>query len=126
MISEYYTIRVDERGILGSWSFSSMPFLIKRFYWITLINSHPRGFHAHRNLQQILFVQDGQIELKLISKSSEKILLMRQGDFVHVEPLVWREIRCVSQNAVVGCLASEEYDEYDYIRNFQEFVELIR
>ncbi len=103
----------------------NIPFTIKRVYWTYFTPNHvERGNHAHKKLQQVIFAVAGIIDFKLVDQnenvyeftldSPEKALFIPQG--------YWREIR-FSHSAVLLCLASEVYDESDYIRDYQEFLE---
>jgi hypothetical protein len=114
----------DKRGTLGSVEFTDLTFTPKRFYWISMTQNEIRGKHAHRNLEQFIFIQEGIVEFKTISGGSEKSEIFNQGQHLYLGPSVWREFRCLSKFAVLGCLASESFLESDYIRDFNEYLEL--
>ncbi|MFQ3181094.1 MAG: hypothetical protein ACI9Z4_000685 [Polaribacter sp.] len=104
----------------------NIPFEIKRVYWTYYTpNEVNRGFHAHRNLAQVITAVSGVIELKLENKENEtfNFILDSPSIGLYIPKLHWREIS-FSHNAVLMCLASESYNECDYIRNYQEFLDI--
>lgn len=104
----------------------NLPFEIKRVYWTYFTPNHvERGNHAHKKLQQIIVAVSGVIDFNLIDtkKNEFKFVLDSPEKALFIPEGYWREIR-FSHNAVLLCLASEEYDETDYIRDYDEFLEL--
>lgn len=102
----------------------NIPFDIKRVYWTYFTPNHVyRGSHAHKNLQQVIIAVSGIIEITLIDKNSNKntYILDMPNRGLFIPKNYWREIK-FSHNAVLLCLASEKYDEKDYIRNYSEFI----
>jgi WxcM-like, C-terminal len=102
---------------------SKIPFEIKRTYWTYHTPADvERGNHAHKALQQVIVAVAGVIELDLESKDGTHFLFTlnapHQG--VYIPHSYWRTIR-FHQNAVLLCLASIEYSENDYIRNYEDF-----
>ena len=118
----------DERGKLISLeSNRSVPFEIKRVYWIydTLPNEE-RGFHAHKNMEQIIVAMDGACEFVLDDgKSRESVWLNRPDLGLYIGKNMWREMRNFSYGCKLMVLASEYYDEKEYIRNYDEFLKEI-
>ena len=114
----------DERGKLISLEGGkSVPFEIKRVYWIfdTLPDSD-RGFHAHKSLEQIIVAMDGACEFVLDDGvSREKVLLNRPDVGLYIGKNMWREMRHFSYGCKLMVLASEYYDEGEYIREYAEF-----
>ena len=115
----------DERGSLVALEAEkSVPFMIKRVYYIFGTKAGvSRGFHAHRKLQQVaicitgscrMILDDGQQRSEVLLNSPNKGLVI--GD------LVWREMHDFSEDCVLLVLASEHYDESDYIRNYDDFI----
>ena len=119
----------DERGKLISLeSNRSVPFEIKRVYWIydTLPNEE-RGFHAHKNMEQIIVAMDGACEFVLDDgKSRESVWLNRPDLGLYIGKNMWREMRNFSYGCKLMVLASEYYDEKEYIRNYDEFLNEVR
>lgn len=101
-----------------------IPFEIKRVYWTYFTpNNINRGFHAHKELQQVIVAVSGTITFKLIDKFGKEIVYMLDNPSkgLFIPKLYWREIS-FSHNAVLLCLASDIYKEEDYIRNLDDFL----
>ena len=121
-----FAFKGDERGKLIPLEASSdqVPFEVKRMYYIfDTIPSTVRGKHAHKALKQVLICVSGactiDCELPDGTKSSHRLDWPTKG--LLIDGLVWREMRDFSKDAVLMVLASEHYDEADYIRNYNEF-----
>ena len=86
-----------------------------------------RGFHAHKSLEQILICIHGTCKI-LLDNGSEKVevLLDKPYEGLYISNDIWREMFDFSPDAVLMVLASEYYDEADYIRNYDEFLKYIR
>lgn len=86
-----------------------------------------RGFHAHKSLQQILVCIHGSCKIKLDNGKEKKIVpLEKPYEGLYVSNAMWREMFDFSPEAVLMVLASELYDEADYIRNYEEFLEYVK
>jgi len=114
----------DERGHLISLeSGRNIPFEIKRVYYIYgTLQGVARGFHAHKKLQQVavclrgscrFVMNDGREIQDTVLDTPERGLL--------IEPMIWHEMYDFSDDCVVMVIASDFYDEQDYIRDIQEF-----
>jgi dTDP-4-dehydrorhamnose 3,5-epimerase-like enzyme len=119
----------DSRGQLVSLEkMKEIPFEIKRVYYIydTLPNVR-RGFHAHKTLKQLLMCVHGSCKI-LLDNGHEKevVLLDTPYEGIFVNGLIWREMFDFSSDAVLMVLASEIYDESDYIRNYETFLEYVK
>ena len=101
----------------------SLPFKIKRVYW-TYYAPHDviRGNHAHKDLYQLIIAISGIIEFKIENKNGEhfNFKLDQPNLGLFIPPLCWREMK-FSHNAVLLCMASLEYSEDDYIRDYTKF-----
>ena len=85
------------------------------------------GHHAHKQLQQILICIHGSCKIRLDNGTEEKVIpLERPYEGLYVSNAMWREMYDFSKDAVLLVLASEPYDEADYIRNYNEFKEYIQ
>lgn len=119
----------DERGSLVALEeFKDIPFEIKRVYYMygTAEGVH-RGFHAHKNLEQILICIHGTCKIKLDNGFEQKIIpLEKPYEGLHVKSNMWREMYDFSEDAVLMVLASEYYDENDYIRDYDTFLKLVK
>lgn len=102
-----------------------IPFEIKRIYYLYEIpEGEMRGAHAHKNLHQVIIAMSGSFELYLDTGSEKKKLtLNRPSKGVYIGPGTWREMNEFSSGAVCLVLASEEYQEEDYIRDYNQFLE---
>lgn len=104
-----------------------IPFEIKRIYFITKVPDETvRGFHAHRELKQLLFCPYGAINLELENElGREHIILSDPSIGVVIDRPTWREMTWLKENSVLCVAASEYYDANDYIRDYSEFRNLI-
>jgi dTDP-4-dehydrorhamnose 3,5-epimerase-like enzyme len=115
----------DDRGSLVALeSNKSIPFDIKRVYYIFgTQDGVSRGFHAHRNLKQVAVCVTGSCRFVLDNgKKREEVILDSSTKGLVIEDLTWREMHDFSPDCVLLVLASEYYDESDYIRDYQEFL----
>lgn len=119
----------DNRGQLVSLEeFKDIPFHIKRVYYMYgTANGVIRGYHAHKSLQQILVCIHGGCKIKLDNGKEQKIVMLEKPyEGLYVSNAMWREMFDFSSDAVLMILASELYDESDYIRNYDEFLEFVK
>lgn len=118
----------DDRGqLVALEEYKDIPFDIKRVYYIYRTEEGVRrGFHAHKNLEQILVCVHGNCKI-LLDNGTEKenVLLDNPCEGLYISNDIWREMYDFSPDAVLLVLASEPYDEGDYIRNYDEFLEFI-
>ena len=105
----------------------SVPFDIKRVYYIfDTKEGVSRGFHAHRNLKQVAVCVTGSCRFVLDNgKQREEVVLDKPTTGLLIEDLTWREMHDFSPDCVLMVLASEYYDESDYIRDYQEFLQIV-
>lgn len=114
----------DHRGALVvAEADKNIPFEIKRLYYIFGVRTDfPRGFHAHKELQQIAFCIQGSCRMLMDNGiDKEEVLLNQSNKGLKIPPMVWHEMHDFSQDCIVLVLANEHYDEFDYIRNYEEF-----
>ena len=116
----------DERGKLIALEALSeqMPFEVKRTYFI--YDTTPgtvRGRHAHKLLKQVLLCVSGActIECEMPDGTKTEHRLDWPDKGLLIEGMVWRNMRDFSKDAVLLVLASEHYDEKDYVRDYAEF-----
>lgn len=119
----------DERGILIALEqMKNVPFEIKRVYY--MYNTVPgvrRGFHAHKNLKQVLICVKGSCKIFLDDGTeTAEVLLDEPNKGLLIESHLWREMFDFSDDAVLMVLASELYDESDYIRNYDDFLKYVK
>ena len=119
----------DERGMLIALEeLKDIPFRIKRVYYMyNTIEGVVRGHHAHKSLEQILVCIHGSCKIRLDNGYEKKVIpLEKPYEGLYVGNNMWREMFDFSSDAVLMVLASELYDEDDYIRNYNEFLEFVR
>jgi dTDP-4-dehydrorhamnose 3,5-epimerase-like enzyme len=115
----------DERGSLVALETGkTVPFDIKRVYYIFATQKNvARGFHAHKNLKQIAVCVTGKCRMVLDNgKIRQDAWLDSPTKGLLISDLVWREMHDFSEDCVLLVLASEHYDENDYIRDYQDFL----
>ena len=118
----------DSRGtLIALEQMKNVPFEIKRVYY--MYNTGPgvrRGFHAHKQLKQILICVKGSCKI-LLDDGTEKaeVSLNEPNKGLIIESHLWREMFDFSEDAVLMVLASELYDEADYIRNYDDFIKYV-
>lgn len=105
---------------------SEVPFEIKRVYYIYDVHSGvTRGFHAHKTLQQVLICVHGKIRITLDDGKNvqNSYILDSPSSVLYVGPNLWRTMEWIESGSVLLVLASEHYDEADYIRNYESFID---
>jgi len=119
----------DERGMLVALEqYGDIPFEIKRVYYMYQTKKDVRrGFHAHKSLQQILVWIHGSCKVLLDNGTEKKtVSLERPYEGLYVANNMWREMYNFSEDAVLLVLASEMYQEEDYIRDYEEFLAWVK
>ncbi|WP_151829073.1 WxcM-like domain-containing protein [Acinetobacter radioresistens] len=113
----------DQRGgLVAIESNQSIPFEIKRLYYIFNTTNQSRGFHAHIDLKQVAVCVKGSCRFILDNGySREEVILSSPTQALYIEGLIWREMHDFSEDCILLVLASEHYDENDYIRDYQDF-----
>jgi dTDP-4-dehydrorhamnose 3,5-epimerase-like enzyme len=105
-----------------------IPFDIKRIYYIYGVGEEDaRGHHAHKTLQQLIIAVSGNFQIELQDGDrSQSILLYKPSEGLLIVPGIWRDLLKFSDDAVCLVLASDLYNESDYIRNYSEFLKYKR
>lgn len=105
----------------------TISFDIKRVYYLFDVpSSAQRGGHAHKELNQILIALSGSFDVVLKDgKITKKITLNKPDKGLIVTNNLWRELENFSSGAVCLVLASEVFNEEDYIRDYDEFVSYV-
>ncbi|MFT6910222.1 MAG: dTDP-4-dehydrorhamnose 3,5-epimerase-like enzyme [Oleiphilaceae bacterium] len=118
----------DDRGSLVALEEQqNIPFSIKRVYYMFDTKTGVRrGFHAHKKLKQLAIVMKGSCRF-LLDDGKEKIdvLLDNPAQGLLIESFLWREMFDFSEDCVLMVLADSLYDEGDYIRDYQDFLNMI-
>ena len=105
-----------------------IPFSVKRVYYIyDTAEGVVRGNHAHKSLEQILICVHGSCKIVLDNGSErEEVLLDNPEEGIYIANNIWREMYDFSPDAVLLVLASAEYVEEDYIRDYNQFLESLK
>lgn len=113
----------DRRGNLSVVEKDCIPFDIKRVYYLYDVPSGAyRGGHAHKEQLEFLIALSGSFEVVLKDGNDEmKVMLNKPYQGLLIPIGIWRELENFSSGAVCLVLASDEFDENDYIRNFETF-----
>jgi len=101
------------------------PFEIKRVYYVWGTDKDTvRGKHAHKKLEQVIVCVSGNCDFILDDGNNRELVhLSDPTQGLYIGNNIWREFTNFSKDCVVMVLASEHYDEADYIRDYNEFVE---
>ena len=119
----------DGRGqLVALEEFKDIPFRVKRVYYMyDIADGVTRGYHAHKSLQQILVCIHGSCKILMDNGKEKKIVpLEKPYEGLYVANNMWREMFDFSTDAVLLVLASDVYDERDYIRDYDEFLRMVQ
>lgn len=124
---EFKTLGDDRGSLVSLEQNKNIPFEVKRIYYIFGTKEGvSRGFHAHKNLQQVAICVKGSCRFVLDDgHNKDEIILDNPNIGLHINSFMWREMHDFSEDCVLVVLASELYDESDYIRDYQIFLENI-
>lgn len=102
----------------------TLPFDVKRVYYLYDVpGGESRGAHAHRQLEQLIIAASGSFTVTLDDgKCKRSFFLNRPYQGLYVKPSMWRDLVDFSSGAVCMVLASDVYQEEDYIRDYDEFL----
>ncbi len=117
----------DDRGsLIALEGNKNIPFDIKRIYYIYGTKTGAsRGFHAHKALKQVAIAVRGSCRFVLDDgKERVEVLLDNPAQGLLIESFMWREMHDFSDDCVLMVLADQLYDESDYVRNYQAFLEV--
>lgn len=121
-----FKILGDERGSLVALEEDSsvIPFAVKRVYYMwNTTSGMVRGKHAHYKLKQVLVCVSGSCDIVLDDgRERRTVRLDSPARGLFIDGFIWREMENFSQDAVLMVLASEHYEEADYIRDYDRFL----
>jgi mannose-6-phosphate isomerase-like protein (cupin superfamily) len=119
-----FPIVEDTRGNLAFIQNDILPFEFKRIYYLYDVPSSAfRGGHSHIHQQEVLIALSGSFEVTVNDGISKKSFLLNKPNIgLHIETGIWRELENFSSGAVCLVLASDVFEEEDYIRDFDEFL----
>ena len=118
----------DPRGNLTvAEELSNVPFEIKRAYWVYDVPAgESRGGHAHKRLKQLVIALSGSFHVTLDNGYERKtVLLNHPWQGLLIETNTWRTLDDFSSGAVCLVLASERFEEDDYIYDYDEFLNYV-
>jgi len=103
-----------------------IPFGIKRVYYLYDVpGGETRGGHAHRMLHQLIVAASGSFDVTIDDGTTKKTVTLNRPNFgLYIIPGIWRDLHNFSSGAVLLVLASDNYDEKDYIREYDDFLNL--
>lgn len=113
----------DPRGNLSFIEKNIIPFKINRVYYLYDVPTDSyRGGHAHKNCHHFVIALTGSFDVELNDgKTIKTVTLKKPYKGLHIVPGIWREIKNFSSGAVCLVVASDEFDEEDYLRSFDGF-----
>jgi hypothetical protein len=114
----------EPRGNLSVIEKDIIPFEMKRIYYLYDVPSgSERGGHAHKKLKQFLIALSGSFDVILKDgKEERRVTLNKPNEGLLIHPGIWRELNNFSSGSVSLVIASDVYEEEDYIRDFDEFI----
>ena len=132
MNAKIINLKTVSTSNLGSLSFfeaeRDISFPIKRIYYIHGVPKNiQRGAHAHKLLKQLLFCPYGSVKI-LMDDGQEKseVILDSPSKGLIITPCIWRDMLWLIENSVLCVAASDYYDENDYIRDYDEFIDWVQ
>jgi hypothetical protein len=125
-----YDFSSHEFEMAGKLSFVDnvkIPFSIERIFYIYDVPSgSSRGAHAHKELSQIIICLSGKIRFFFSNghgvKNRKHLIMSPNTNAIYLKPGIWRELKNLDKQSVIMVLASDNYKENDYIRNYKEFL----
>ncbi|TCG09504.1 hypothetical protein BZM27_05340 [Paraburkholderia steynii] len=107
---------------------TQVPFDIQRVYYIYDVPAGAsRAGHSHRELQQVLVAISGSFDVHVDDGRERKVFHMNRPYLgLYVPKMIWREIDNFSAGSVCVSLASAHYEESDYYRNYDDFLQAVR
>jgi hypothetical protein len=116
----------DKGNITAVNSLIEIPFNVNRIYYLYDIpGGESRGGHAHKELQQVIIAASGSFDLIIDDGKNKKTFSLNRPNIGVLMPKgLWRELDNFSSGSICLVLASDIYDENDYIRNYEDFKKL--
>ncbi len=105
-------------------TYGDIPFGVKRVYYIYEVDEGVRrGFHSHRELEQVLICVHGNVKILVKTPHEEEIIELNDpSKGLYIGHMIWREMYDFEDGAVLLVLASEHYTEDDYIRKYDDYL----
>lgn len=104
-----------------------IPFAVKRiFYLYDIPGGESRGAHAHRECHQFLVAASGSFEVLLDDGITKRQVLLNRPDLgLHIPPGIWASEINFSSGSICLVLASHEYNEADYLRDYKDYLKYL-
>ncbi len=120
---------VDHRGSIQALECSDFfNSKFERFYFLKFTSENViRGYHAHKNLIQIFFLINGSVEVSLDDGEKKSIVIL--DDYktaIFLTKPLWRTVKPLEKNSIMGVLCDKVYDTDDYIRDYNEFIKYVK
>lgn len=121
---EFKTLGDDRGSLISLEQNKNIPFEIKRIYYIFGTKKNvSRGFHAHKELRQLAICVKGSCRFIMDNGThKEEIILDTPDKGLMIDAMQWHEMHDFSDDCIIIVLASDFYDESDYIRNYDDFM----
>jgi hypothetical protein len=105
-----------------------IPFDIKRVYYLYDVpGGESRGGHAHYELEQLVIAASGSFDMILDDGVNQRRFHLNRSYYgLYIPKMIWREMDNFSSSSVCLVLASMKYDESDYIRDYKEFLRVVK
>lgn len=132
MKTETISIRTNYNETKGCLTFleseNDLPFPFKRIYYVYGVpQNETRGYHAHKCLRQMLICLTGECEIMLDNgKEKHKTLLNNPSEGLMIEPGIWHTMQFLEKQTILMVVASEHYNENDYIRDYDDFTTFVK
>ena len=120
---------LDERGNLSfAENFKQIPFEIKRTYWLYDVpGGEKRGGHAYQKNEEFIIALSGSFDVVLDDGKERKVFSLNRSYYgLYVPKGLWREMQNFSTNAVALEFGSTNYDESDYVYEYDQFLDMKR
>lgn len=124
---EFKSLGKDNIGYLTPIEASEdIPFAVERIYYIYGVPADVRrGFHSHKDLKQVLICLNGSVDILCKTPYEEETVTLDKPNIgLFIGEMVWREMFNFSEGAVLMVLASRHFDENDYLRNYEQYINL--
>ncbi len=118
----------DDRGVLCISENGSLPFDLKRVFWIYDISEgKTRGGHAHRSCEEVVIALRGSFDMYVDDgKSSKTIRMEHPTKGIYIRKDVWCELRNFAPGTICLVFASEPYNPEGYVNDYNEFLKLCK
>lgn len=117
-------IAESNRGRLSAIDISEIPFQVKRIFIVDRVQLNGiRSEHAHIRDNQMLYCLNGSLKIKLTDTNLDtKYYILKQTDSLMIPKLTWSVITFLDPESSLICFCSENYDEKEYIRDYNIFI----